>query len=609
MKKLAFLLLLTMLAPRPVQSQTAELSKTDTINLEEVVVTGSPVRVNRNFIPMAVSVVNIQQQVADDESALLPVLSGRVPGLFVTERGITGFGVSSGAAGQITMRGIGGNPTTGVLILIDGHPQFMGIFGHPLADSYVASDVDRVEVIRGPASILYGSNAMGGVINIITRKQTQDGFHGNGRLMVGSYNTQKYMAAAGFRKKGLTAFASVNHDQTDGHRPNSDFSITNGYAKLGYVLNNHIRTGADFSIAAFNATDPGPDTVNAVAGQSIDITRGYWSAFLENEYEKFSGSAKLYYNFGEHTISDGFHSTDKNYGITVYETLRLFNGNNLTIGADHANYGGKAENEKAAVVFADTTVYETGIYGFVQQTLFQKLTLNAGIRLQYHKVTGKEWVPSGGLAYQATKTTAIKLNISKGFRSPTIRELFLWNHNPDLAPERIMNYEAGISQVFFQRKLVIDLTGFYVTGDNLIVSGAMGMLYNTGSLENRGIEIGINATPVPDLSLNASYSYIAMQNPVYATPRNQLYISGNYKFNKFSIMAGLHVVDGLDTDASASVNTNETYILTNTRLNYMPFKFIGFFITGENLLDQSYETNHYYTMPGITVFGGMLCKF
>jgi hypothetical protein len=67
---------------------------------------------------------------------------------------------------------LGGNPTTGVLMLIDGHPQFMGIMGHPLPDSYVASDVERVEVIRGPASILYGTNAMGGVINIITKSKT-----------------------------------------------------------------------------------------------------------------------------------------------------------------------------------------------------------------------------------------------------------------------------------------------------------------------------------------------------------------------------------------------------------------------------------------------------
>ncbi|MDX1286336.1 MAG: TonB-dependent receptor plug domain-containing protein, partial [Draconibacterium sp.] len=238
----------------------------DTIKIDEVVVTGTPVKVSRNSVPMAVSVVNRSQIEETDESAILPVLNGRVPGLFVTERGVTGFGVARGSAGQISIRGIGGNPTTGVLMLIDGHPQFMGIMGHPLPDSYVASDVERVEVIRGPASILYGSNAMGGVINIITKKQTQQGINGNARISYGSYNTQKYMASAGFKKNGLTGFVSGNHDHTDGHRPNSDFKINNGYTKLGYDINSNFYVSTDLSVAAFDAADPGPNKAEASPG-------------------------------------------------------------------------------------------------------------------------------------------------------------------------------------------------------------------------------------------------------------------------------------------------------------------------------------------------------
>jgi outer membrane receptor for ferrienterochelin and colicin len=69
-------------------------------------------------------------------------------------------------------------------MLIDGHPQFMGIMGHPLPDSYVASDAERVEVIRGPASILYGTNAMGGVINIITKSRQKKVLSGNAHVFV-----------------------------------------------------------------------------------------------------------------------------------------------------------------------------------------------------------------------------------------------------------------------------------------------------------------------------------------------------------------------------------------------------------------------------------------
>ena len=144
----------------------------DTISLEEVVVTGSKVEVSRKNLPVTVTVVTRKELEESAESALLPALSEQIPGLFITERGITGFGVSSGSAGQINLRGLGGNPTTQVLILIDGHPQFMGLMGHPIPDSYVSGDVQKVEVVKGPASILYGSNAMGGAINLITRRQT-----------------------------------------------------------------------------------------------------------------------------------------------------------------------------------------------------------------------------------------------------------------------------------------------------------------------------------------------------------------------------------------------------------------------------------------------------
>ena len=91
-----------------------------------------------------------------------------------------GYGVSTGGSGQMSMRGIGGPaqaglPTTGLLVLIDGHPQYMGLMGHPIADAYQSMLVERVEVVRGPASVLYGSNAMGGVVNIVTRHMAQDG--------------------------------------------------------------------------------------------------------------------------------------------------------------------------------------------------------------------------------------------------------------------------------------------------------------------------------------------------------------------------------------------------------------------------------------------------
>ncbi|WP_297085732.1 TonB-dependent receptor [uncultured Draconibacterium sp.] len=581
----------------------------DTIQINEVVVTGTQVQVNRNSVPMAVTVVNRQQIEESDESALLPILNGRVPGLFVTERGVTGFGVAAGSAGQISIRGIGGSPTTGVLMLIDGHPQFMGIMGHPLPDSYVASDVERVEVIRGPASILYGSNAMGGVINIITKKQATEGFKGNARLTYGSYNTQKYMGSVGYKKDKFSVFISGNHDQTDGHRSHSDFKITNGYLKLGYQISDHFEAEADFSVAAFDASDPGPDTLNASPGETIDIMRGYGAFSLQNSFDKASGALKFFYNFGEHEITDGFHSNDHNFGINLYESFQLIEGNNLTAGIDLMNYGGKAKNIFAiggqGLTFADTSITEIGTYLFSQQKFGSNLIINAGLRFHHHSEYGSVWIPSVGFANSFSPLTTWKGTISKGFRSPTMRELFMWGPNPNLDPEIVWNYETGVMHTFANNAMHVELTAFFVKGDNLIVNTGLPNGYqNTGEVSNKGLELSIDVKPVNDLAINATYTYTNMKKPVYATPEHHLFLNANYRLKKLLFNANIQYVSGLDNDPTAVSNT-ENYALLNAKVSYNLSRNIKLYLSGDNLLSTSYEVNRYYTMPEITVFGGI----
>ncbi|HEY9123250.1 MAG TPA: TonB-dependent receptor, partial [Bacteroidales bacterium] len=471
---------------------------------------------------------------------------------------------------------------------------------------------ERVEVIRGPASILYGSNAMGGAINIITRKQSQEGFHGYANAQYGSFNTQKYMAATGYKKEKLSAFVSFNHDQTDGHRDNSDFSINNGYVKLGYELNTHFSANTDFSIAKFKTTDPGPDTVGATKGNSLDITRGYWAFDLQDNFEKLSGATRLFYNFGKHDISDGFYSTDANYGINIHQSAGLFRGNTFTLGFDYMNYGGKAENTKAmngkGIVFKDTFLYETGVYGYIQQEFFEKLTLNAGLRLQKHEVYGKHWIPSGGFAFKVTPTTTWKASAAKGFRSPSIQELYIWAHNENLSPEKVTNYETGVLQSLFNHKLHVELTVFYVEGDNLIVTVPLKGVQNAGEVENKGLEMSVQANPVKNLSLITTYSFIDMKSPVYATPKHNFFASLRYKWNKIGVNASIQHIKDLDTDASSKTYLS-SYTLVNAKLTYQVWKYAEIFASAENLLDQKYETNRYYTMPGTTAFGGVNFKF
>lgn len=597
------------------QSNAQEKSDTiSSVSLDEVVVTGTKTAVSRDNVPLTVSVVSKEKIENSSESALLPVLSEQVPGLFVTQRGITGFGVSTGSAGQISLRGIGGSPNTQVLILLNGNPQFMGIMGHPLPDAYVASDVEKVEVIRGPASTLYGTNAMGGVINIITKEQKEDGFKGNARLMYGSYNTQKYMVNGGFKEKGFNVFASFNHDQTDGHRDSSDFSINNGYLRMGYDVNKHLNINADFSLANFDATDPGPEGSNA--GNAIDITRGMGAVAIDNNYKKTNGSFRFFYNFGEHDITDGFHSKDDNFGFVWYQAFKFFKGNTVTFGADYKKYGGIAENVKAmngnGTVFKDTTVQEMAGYVYIQQELMKKLILNAGFRLEHNSVYGNEPVPTAGLAYRATAATTVKASVAKGFRSPTIRELYLWGTaNEDLKPERMVNYEMSVLQKLLKNKLSLELTLFKSEGDNLIqtVTGSNGTKYeNTGEFSNTGIEFSGTYNPTNFLTFNANYSYVSMDEPVVATPEQQLVVSSTYKWKKLSInLSAQHI-----SDLYAQVNpqeVKESYTLVNSRITFAISKLADVFVKFENLTDEKYAINYGYPMPGFVAFGGFNLHF
>jgi iron complex outermembrane receptor protein len=394
------------------------------------------------------------------------------------------------------------------------------------------------------------------------------------------------MLNSGFRKDGFSVFASFNHDQTDGHRDSSDFKINNGYFSAGYDFSANFNLNADFSLAAFKATDPGPE--NLSAGDAIDITRGMGAVSFDNKFEKTNGSARFFYNFGDHDVTDGFHSEDKNFGATLYQSFSLIDNNVITLGADYKNYGGIAENR---IVLGDTTISEAAGYIHIQQSFFEKLILNAGFRLEHNSVYGNEPVPSGGLAYNLNSSTTIKASIAKGFRSPTIRELYLFPPaNDELKPERMVNYEVGLIQRLLEYSLLFEFNIYHADGNNLIrtLFGPGGPKnVNTGSFSNTGIEVLTSWVPLPDLTTHVNYSYISMKEPLLAAPKHQLNLGTTF------------------TTQTSPVSINESYTLLNSRIAYKINKYLNVFLKGENLTNKKYYINYGYPMPGFIVFGGI----
>jgi iron complex outermembrane receptor protein len=612
--------------------ETPDAPIRDSVQLGEVIVTGSRPAVSVNNLPMSVTIVGSKQIENRFEPSLLPIITEEVPGLFITSRGVMGYGVSNGAAGGMTIRGIGGNPTGQVLMLIDGHPQYMGLMGHPLADSYQSLMAERVEVVRGPASVLYGSNAMGGVINIITKKQKRDGIQTGVRTMYGSYNTLSTEVNNAVRSGKFNSYVSLSYNHTDGHRLNSNFDQYSGYTKIGYDFTPNWKSFVDLDLTRFDAANPGAESTPMIDNDS-KITRGVTSFSLENNYDKTSGALKFFYNFGAHNINDGykagaqpkdyrFRSNDSMLGVTFFQTYRFFDGNQTTAGIDYQHFGGHAWNrylDGREDIQIDKSFNEVAGYLNFQQTLIDKLALNAGIRFDHHAYTGNEWIPQFGLSYIASDNTVLKGIVSKGFRNPTIREMFMFpTQNPDLKPERLMNYELSASHKTLNRALSLDLSLYYIKGDNSIITvpkeAGTGMIYmNTGKIENYGLEFATRYQINPHLSLSANYSWLYMENKVIASPEHKLYAGINYSKDKWNVSTGVQFIRNLYTQLADEKNNmpeiKDTFTLWNIRAAYKPITTVEIFAKGENLLAQKYEINTGYPMPRATVFGGVNFKF
>ena len=603
------------------------------INLKGVVISANKIQVNRNSVPLSISVIDRDEIEASSESALLPVLSQRVPGLFVTQKGITGFGVNDGSAGTVNIRGVGqGNK---VLMLFDGQPQWAGIFGHALPDTYVASDVERVEVIRGPGSLMYGSNAMGGVVNIITRHHKQQGRRTQARIMYGSYNTQKYMVNNGYNLGNFSSFISVNHDRTDGHRPNSKFHITNGFANLGYKINDHYRVTGDLSLAKFKTQNPG--TIDEpVLDYLVDVLRGTTSFALENHHEKTSGALRVFYNWGNHEVNDGykpggtprsylFRSDDHNTGVLLYQSFRLVEGNTFTAGIDYKNWGGHAWNDSISGPkgeLIDKSVNEVAGYVIMQQDLFDMLSINAGVRYEHNSVFGGEWVPQAGLTFRPLEGNVIRASFSKGFRSPNIREMYMWGAaNDELKPENMLNYELAVGQSFLDGRLYGEVTAFFIDGKNMIesVSVIPGQQYpmknrNVGTFTNKGIEFEGRYQILGNLSVDMNYSYLHTSKPLLAAPAHKLNLGATYAPGRFTFNANVQSVYDLYVRLAGEKvsEVKENYTVLNARAAYRfgsRDKGLNLFVKGENLTATRYTINYGFPMPKAVFMGGIDVTF
>lgn len=620
----------------------------DVTLIDEVVVTGSDIR----HLPMTVSVVGREELVKNEQPNVLPSAVVNVPSLFVTSRGMMGYGVSGGAAGGINLRGISGG-TGGLLVLIDGHPQYQGIFGHPISDSYQTMITERVEVLRGPASVLYGSNAMGGVINIVTRGMKEDGVKTDINISGGSWGTAQAEATNRFKKGKFSSTVSGQYGRSDNHRPRMGFEQYGGYLKLGYDFNENWNLWADGNVTHFNASQPG--TVDAPMYEADQwITRGVATLALENHFKHTNGRISVYDNFGRHKINDGygegakpqtrfFQSKDALMGVSVYQSAECDGGSRITLGFDYQNIYGDAyytSRETGEVLetknkqSAEVRNHEVAGYADFRQDI-KNVTFDAGLRVDHHSVTGLELIPQFGAVYRPISSGEIKAMASKGFRNPSTKDMYLYPpSNEDLKAERLWNYELSwrqrltsgkyteIDSVYYHDEVVrVDevekynhgitygVNLFYMKADNMIQTVAKKNV-NTGELENWGVEAELSWTIKEHWGISTNHSWLHQENKLVSVPTYKGYLGVDWysENHKWMASVGLQQLAGLYT-AVGKDEQKENVTLLNATVKYNLNKYIALWVKGENLLAQEYEILAGYPMPKATAMGGVKISF
>lgn len=595
-------------------SQTA-IDTTRIHRLNEVVVTGSNNAVGRNLLPYTVTTIGGKQLEATGNTQLLSAVSGLVPSLFVSERNIFGFGVSNGGAGGIKIRGVGGSPTNAVLMMIDGQPQFAGIYSHSVADFYETEYVERVEILRGPASVLYGSNAMGGVINVITKEAGQNGVKTTLMSQYGSHNTWLSSLTNTTRFGKFSSLVSLGYDRTDGVKKNFDFRQSSLYAKVGYDFSDNWNMRIDYSLMQFIGNDPVYPALSNPESTDIyhqNVIRGESSVMAANRYGSTNGAIRIYYSYGNHFVDDPrhFHSLDDRLGVIAYQNFKPWRGANVTVGFDFDRYtgkipisGGNVHTEGSKSTMSRKSITEYSPYLTMAQNLWNdRIVINAGLRMANSNMFHTRWIPQAGFVLHPYDGWMLKGSVAKGYRNPSFRELYLYRMaNPDLQPENMINYEVTVGKNL-NRWLNIDVTAYYSKGSNMIQTEDMKNV-NTGSFINKGIEVSARSHPMACMQLWVTYSYLhtSLDN-LTAAPKNQYYLGVGWDaFRNFHVDAELKGVGGLYV---ADDIGNQNYTTVNLRLSYQILKQLQLFVNLDNITDTHYTINRGYKMPGFTVMGG-----
>ncbi len=596
---------------------TARAESDGNETLPEMVVTANRIATPTTSLGSSVTVITAEELEREQAKSVTEVLR-KVPGLAVSQTGGTG------RATAVRMRGMEAHHTllliNGVEVADSSAAQQSYDFGHLLA-----GDIERIEIVRGPQSTLYGADAIGGVINIITRKGK-----GTPRITAaaeyGSFGTASARSGLSGSQGMFNYAADVAYLTADGFSAASERngnSENDGYRNL--TLNG--RFGVDitdwFSV----------DAIVRVMNSHLEYDG--WSGGIaidsDDNMDKRERSGKLSANV---SLFDGALQNSVSAFVTSSER-DIYDGNTQTSfydgGKDKFEYqgtwtvidnhvlvfGAETEREKAETSGGiDKSVRNNGFYADYQVNLLDGgLALTVGGRIDDHasfgqhdtyRVTGAYLFDDWGTRLHASWGT--------GFRAPSLFELFSTSYgNPDLQPEKSKGWDAGIEQSLWDDRVVLDVTWFHNRTENLITFTWPDGYKNIASTRAFGLETTLNADISDSVGLWANHTYSESENTATGQvlprrPRHQASFGVSW-----TPIAGLTAdadmrFTGQNYDSATGAYLGG-YTVFNVRAAYDITEKVGVFGRIENLFDKKYEEVDTYGTAGFSAYAGLKVRF
>lgn len=608
------------------------------IPLEGVVITADRVSESAEKVGSAVTVISREEIEASRAENVVQLLE-TVPGLNVNQSG----GV--GGTANVYIRGADPDHTQ---VLIDGvrvndPAQASGEFDFSL---FTLGNVERIEVLRGPQSGLYGSAAIGGVINIVTRKG-EGPLQGVVETEGGSYNTHAERGMVSGSKNGVAVSAAASNFRTSGFSRSTlgteNDATEKQSANLRMDMDFTPDAGITVALGRYRVdaeTDTSPQRGENDRAEKILSTAALtgrldlWDGLVRNKVTLFANETKR--NFFEDDIS---------VRAGLQPQTDLFSGNRVGVEAqsdiavrtvDRLTVGGRSERETAEQITETLTGRSLAFSGeertnaafaLYQFNPIETLTLTAAGRAEDFGSAGIEETYRFTSAFRIPETeTKLRASLGTGAKAPTLSERFASTSfaigNPDLSIERSKGYDFGVDQRMFDGKLTLSATYFHNDIKDLIEFfdadgvgvGEPGTFKNIAAAKTRGLELAATILPAAWVTLDFSYTHLDAVDaesgaPLQRRPEHTASARVTLRpMDKMRLAASMLYV-GERFNGSDRRDLLDDYIRVDLTGSYAIYDNMEAFMRVENLTDEQYQEIKDFGVAGRSAYAGLRARF